>query len=109
VLDEDHILAENPRARTRSEILKVRLTDARRLSLDNENFEQPSAELIRKIHPGDFVKLARNHERFWVKVTGFEGRKYHGQVANVLNRSDELQLGDRIYFERKNIYDILQN
>lgn len=108
MLDEDHILAENPRARPSAEIRKVRLTDARRLSLDSENFEQPSADVIRKIRPGDRVKVARNHERFWVKVTGFEGRKYHGQVANSLARSDELQIGDRIYFDRKNIYDILQ-
>lgn len=105
MLDEDHFVAGNPRAR-KDEPIDVGLANARALALESEYFEQPSDSVMRKVRPGDFVKLCRRGERFWLKVTGYVGRKYHGQIGAHLKRSD-LEFGDVIYFERKNIYDVL--
>jgi hypothetical protein len=106
MLDEDHFVAGNPRAR-KDEPIDVGLVNARLLALENEYFEQPSDSVMRKVRPGDFVKVCRHGERFWLKVTGYVGRKYHGQVANDLTRNSDLEFGDAIYFERKHIYDVL--
>ncbi len=82
------------------------LVNARLLALEFESFETPSDSLIRKLKPGDFVKIARNSERFWVRVDGYVGKKWHGTVSNRLIYNEDLRLGDRIYFARKNIYDL---
>lgn len=106
-MDSDHIAAGHPIARNAGEIRKLpKLVDAHALAKRHEWFEQPTAAEIRKVKPGQFVKVNRNGERFWIKVRGFEGRKYHGQVANVLAFNEDLEFGDHVYFERKNIYDI---
>lgn len=107
MLDEDHVIAGKPRRRKGDEIRKIDLANASLLAFEHDDFEQPSKSVIRKIKPGDYVKVCRNHERFWLRVSGFEGRKYHGQVANDLIRNQDLDLGDKIYFERKNIYDVI--
>lgn len=106
MLDVDHFVAGNPRAR-KDEPRKVKLVNARSLALEHDYFEQPSESVMRKVRPGDFVKVARRGERFWLKVTGFVGRTYHGQVAAHLDQNSDLEFGDAIYFERKNIYDVL--
>ena len=106
-MDSDHIAAGSPIARNAGEIRKLtKLVDARALAKKHEWFEQPTQAEIRKIKPGQFVKVNRKGERFWIKVRGFEGRRYHGQVANVLAFNEDLMFGDHVYFERKNIYDI---
>lgn len=105
-LDEDHVVPGNPRAR-KAEPARVELVNARLLALEHEYFEQPSDSVLRKIRPGDFVKVCRRGERLWIKVTGFVGRRYHGQIANEPNRNSDLSFGDPIYFERKNVYDVL--
>ena len=105
-LEEDHVVPGNPRAR-KSEPMVIDLVNARALALGHEYFEQPSDAVIRKIRPGDFVKVCRRGERLWVRVTGFVGRRYHGQIANEPIRNLDLAFGDQIYFERKNIYDVM--
>ena len=60
-----------------------------------------------RIKPGDFVKVARNGERFWLKVTGFEKRRLHGAVANDLVANDDLPKGAVIYLQKKHIYSWL--
>jgi hypothetical protein len=72
-----------------------------------KTFFVPSDAAIRKIKPGDFVKVARNRERFWLRVTGWVGKKWHGTVANKLILNDDLSYGTSIFFTRKNIYDTL--
>lgn len=82
------------------------LVNARLLAFEFDTFEVPSDSQIRKLKPGDLVKVARNAERFWVRVDGYVGRKWHGTVSNQLANSDDLKYGDSIYFSRKNIYDL---
>ncbi len=71
-----------------------------------KTFKIPSDGWIKQIKPDDFVKIGRNGERFWVKVTGFEGRKWHGQVWNQLICNDDLPPRMPIYFYKKNILAI---
>jgi hypothetical protein len=82
------------------------LRDAAALAKKHVNFEAPSAAAIRSLKPGDYVKVARNGERFFVEMSGFEGRKYHGIVANDLEKNDDVPADVPIYFYRKNIYCI---
>lgn len=83
------------------------LVNARLLEFEfPDTFSTPSDSAIKKIKPGDFVKLARNAERFWLRVDGFVGRKWHGTISNKLISNKDIKLGDSIYFMRKNIYDI---
>ena len=80
--------------------------NARLLAFEFDAFEVPSDSEIRKLKPGDFVKVARNSERFWVRIDGYIGRKWHGTVSNVLILNEDLKQGDSIFFYRKNIYDL---
>ena len=93
-------LRRNPR-----NIKKLNLENAALMALEYpETFSLPSVSAIKKLKVGDWVKLSTPQERFWVKVSGFEGKKWFGQVANKLIYSD-VDLGDTIQFYRKNIYD----
>jgi len=57
---------------------------------------------------GDFVKLSKGGDRFWVKVDGFVGRRWHGTIRNEVKRNIGIKSGDSIYFMRKNIHDVLK-
>lgn len=83
------------------------LQNAKLLALEHDTFEVPSESTLKKIKPGDFVKIARNGERFWVKVEGFMKRKIFGSVDNILKLNNDLKLGDKILFQKKHIYDVI--
>ena len=103
--DRDYVYAcRNPRQKGDPRTVKG-LVNAKLLALEFESFELPPDSAIKKLKPGDFVKVARNGERFWVRVDGYVGRRWHGTVLNRLAQKD-LKLGDSIYFMRKNIYDL---
>lgn len=72
-----------------------------------KTFEVPPESRLKKLKPGDFVKVARNNERFWVRLTGWVGKRWHGTVANDLILNDDLKYGESIFFTKKNIYDTL--
>lgn len=83
------------------------LVDASLLAFEfPETFQRPSDSELKNIKPGDFVKVARNNERFWVHVDGFVGRRIHGKIDNKLVNQPDLKMGDSIFFMKKNIYDI---
>jgi len=85
------------------------LVDARLLAFEfPETFSAPSDAEIKKIKPGDLVKVCRHGERFWVSVDGFVGRQWHGTVVNDLVFSPDLSFGDSFYFMKKHIYDVLE-
>lgn len=84
------------------------LYDAKALAKAHpKTFFVPTDAQIKKLKPGDFVKIARNHERFWVRLTGWVGKKWHGTVTNDLINNDDLRYGDCVFFTKKNIYDVL--
>lgn len=85
------------------------LINARLLAFEfPDTFSTPSDAEIKRLKPGDFVKVCRNGDRFWVRVDGFVGRRWHGTVANELVGSPDLSFGDSFYFMRKHIYDVLK-
>jgi hypothetical protein len=85
------------------------LVNARLLAFEfPDTFETPSDADIKKIKPGDFVKVCRNNERFWIRVDGFVGRKWHGTIDNDLGLNPDLACGESIFFMRKHIYDVLK-
>lgn len=83
------------------------LVNAKFLASQHDSFEVPSEATLRRIKPGDFVKLARNGERFWVRVDGFVARRMHGTVDNDLVCNMDLKRGDQIFFYKRHIYDVL--
>lgn len=95
----------SPKAKVRPKAVKG-LVNARLLAFEFDTFNVPSDSEIRKLKPGDLVKVARNGERFWIRVDGYVGRKWHGTISNKLVMNDDLKYGDSIYFARKNIYDL---
>jgi len=106
-MDADHVFAKNLRLKKNPRDVKTaKLLNAQLMALEHpESFFLPSASAIKKVKPGDFVKVSMPRERFWVRVSGFQGRKWYGQVANELIYYD-LKMGDSIQFYRKNIYDV---
>lgn len=111
--DRDH-RKPNPKAspkRSRETPKAIKgLVNARLMHFEfPETFEVPSDSEIKKMKPGNMVKVARKNERFWVRIDGFVGRKWHGTVLNNLFLQEDLKKGDSIYFMRKHIYDIGMN
>lgn len=100
-------MVKNP-AKRRAPVAIKGLVDAKAMAKAHpDTFDVPSAANLKKIKPGDLVKVARNNERFWVVVTGFEKRRIHGAVDNDLLLNDDLPVGTVIYFQKKNIYSWL--
>ncbi len=110
-MDIDHVFPQGVRTKANPrDVKKVALTNARLMALEHpETFHLPSDAAIKKVNPGDFVKVAIKNgdgaERFWTQVSGFEGRKWFGRIANDLVFQD-LKRGDAIQFLKKNIYDV---
>jgi hypothetical protein len=104
-VDSDHRFGDKPTGRRGHPVAVKGLVDAKaKARAHPDTFSVPSEAKLKKIKPGDLVKVARNNERFWVRVTGFEKRRIHGTVANSLIRNDDLPFGTSIYLSKKNIY-----
>lgn len=101
---DPRIVVRNPRGHPRG---IIGLTNAQLWAKRHpKTFKIPSDRWIKKVKPGDWVKIGRNRERFWVKVGGWEGKKWHGLVWNKLIWNDDLRHGTSIYFYKKNIMAI---
>ena len=106
--DRDYVFPEGFRRNPSTHPREIEgLENAKLLALEYDGFDRPPASAIRKLKPGDHVKVSRNRERFWVKITGFVGRQWHGVVDNTLVQNDDLKLGDSIFFMKRHIYDVL--
>jgi len=104
-MDIDHRFGQKTPGKRGRPIAPGDLVDAKALAkAHSETFGVPSDADLRKVGPGDLVKVARNGERFWVSVTGFEKRRIHGEVANELEENDDLPFAQSIYLQKKNIY-----
>lgn len=87
-------------------IKRVALEDAAKLARKHpRTFKRPSPASLRAVKPGSWVKVNVGGERIWLRVTGYEKRRYHGAVAN-LTADPRLDLGTRIYFQKRNIYSV---
>jgi hypothetical protein len=98
--------------------------DAQRMAeLYPQTFEAPTEEMLSRITVGSSVKVCAKvpkhiqtqraeagllgiiSERFWVMVTATDGKILHGTVDNTTQHV-ELNAGDKISFEHKNVYQI---
>jgi len=66
------------------------------------SFDIPSDKELSEIKPGDNVKIANEHERFWVVVTKVGKNDIYGRVANFLVATP-LKHGEFICFKKENI------
>ena len=73
-------------------------------------FQLPNASMLSKIKVGDNVKVCLNNERFWCLVKGvdFDKKRLVDSIDNILQCND-LKLGDTVYLNFYNIYDIKFN
>jgi Cu/Ag efflux protein CusF len=73
-------------------------------------FQLPNASMLSKIKVGDNVKVCLNNERFWCLIKGvdFEKQTIVASIDNNL-QMNELKLGDIVYLNFYNIYDIQYN
>ena len=76
------------------------------LAKKHKNFDVPASGRLQKIRPGDHVRVMRNGERFWLTVSGFEGKKIIGSAQGGLVRNKDIPFGTNIYFLKKNIVAI---
>ncbi len=73
-------------------------------------FQLPNVSMLSKIKVGDNVKVCLNNERFWCLIKGldFDKQTIVASVDNIL-QLNELKLGDIVYLNFYNIYDIKYN
>jgi hypothetical protein len=80
--------------------------------LHPKTFEVPSNEELDNIKIGDIVKISIDQERFWIEVTEINNDEIIGTVGWRLYKEDDklieidLEYGEKIKFEKKNIYSI---
>jgi hypothetical protein len=67
---------------------------------------KPSQEEIQSIRIGDFVKVATESQRFWVRVSTTGESLFQGVVDNKTG-IPLFDLNDKIEFNPENIYSIL--
>jgi molybdopterin converting factor small subunit len=74
-----------------------------------DTFDVPTAEELKALRPGMYVKVCACNERFWVLVTGRDETGIVGIVNNDLVSTDHgLKDGDVVHFQERHIYSILE-
>ena len=88
----------------------IRFRDAQELAREHpDTFDAPSLSRLREqLKPGLLVKVCDGSERFWVILDTVEGDRLAGIIDNELrgHAGHGLNLGDRIEFEIRNVYDL---
>lgn len=73
-----------------------------------DTFDVPSANHLKLIQPGKYVKVSNGKERFWIEVIEKKTRGYYtGIIMNKLLFYTSYTLGDLVQFHRRHVYDIL--
>ena len=74
-----------------------------------DTFKLPCDHRLDQLKPGDFVKVCRNNERFWIQVSGRRGNTIDGLVANILGNPDnyDLPVDAPVTLERRHVYDTI--
>jgi hypothetical protein len=73
------------------------------------SFALPDPDRLAALEPGDFVKVCRHDERFWIEITKVREDVLHGTVANRLGMpgNEDLPVGAVITARWKNVYDTI--
>jgi len=78
--------------------------DAQLMHKENpDTFWAPSQEELDTLHPGHYVKICENNERFWIELDEVDGDKLMGRVDNDLVFEHSFKYNDKISFEKKNV------
>lgn len=94
--------------KARGKLHRPKLIDARKMAKKHPGtFGLPSKKAVSALGVGDFAKVSTAGERFWVRVIKRDGNRFQGIVDNdvLMTKDHGLQLGDRMVFESKNLYD----
>lgn len=87
-----------------------KLTDAQEMQRQHPaTFSAPSESELALVTRGDWVKICREGERFWVKVVAGIGKSLIGDVDSMLVNEGNADLahGTRVRFEYRHIYQIM--
>lgn len=89
----------------------TKLVDAQKMHRQHpDSFEVPSQHELACIKPGDYAKVCRHGERFWIKVLGATGKYLIGEVDVPLVVEDNADINRpwmRVRFEHRHIYTIM--
>jgi hypothetical protein len=88
----------------------TRLVDAQEMHRQYpDTFEAPTDHELATIRPGQFIKVCRDGERFWLAVTGASGRYLIASIANPLVTSGNarLAMGKAVRVEPRHVYSIM--
>jgi len=85
------------------------LANACEMAREDPNIKVVSQILIDNLEVSDWVKLSHAGERFEVKIeeSVTKGEEFIGTVRSDLTFNHPFKFGDFIYFESKNIFDLL--
>lgn len=67
----------------------------------------PTLKRRQSVVVGEYVKVCRNSERFWLRVTQVKNGSYTGVVSNELLLNPDLREGEALQFGPEHIYDII--
>ena len=74
-----------------------------RLRHHPDTFVVPDDDTLDKIAPGDFVKVIRGSERFWLRVREYAEGQGVGVVDNYLVEEHGFDYGDYVAFQRSHV------
>jgi len=96
----------------------IGLRDADFLKRTYPTFEMPPELVVENLKPGDLVQLSflissniENSpaaERMWVRVISVVEDSYIGTLDNSPAYIQNLKIGDKITFEKRNIYKVIK-
>jgi len=87
----------------------IQFRDAQKMQKDfPASFTAPSTDDLRTVTAGHTVKVCTGGERFWVQVLRVNGDHITARIDSALVSTAKhgLRYGDKIRFEKKNIYDL---
>lgn len=88
-------------------VYKVDLVDAWQLSREYSCNESPKCvSNFTDVEVGDLVEINNNGERFWVEIIELCNCYYIGRVLGPLYRPHDFGVGDLIWVDIQNIYNV---
>ena len=93
----------------------MKIIDGVERAAQNPNtFQIPTAKQVRRLRPGDIVKLIFSadaetgyvEERLWVQITSRRGRRIVGVIDSQPMVTPDAARGDRVHFDARNIIDV---
>jgi hypothetical protein len=81
------------------------LVDPNQLKMQYQGVPVMSRSYIGNLQEGNYVKIRRNQEAFWVLLDKLEGEIIKGKVFYKLS-FNRYKVGDYLFFDRKYVFDV---